>query len=188
MKNKMLMGLAAFCLVACASPKQDAGEQQALCFQRKQGENLIIHGNFENLATRKMTNPWLPRPQEAGEAFHIQEGEAYDGNHFLGYTAEPKEWYGISQKISLPQNKKFTVSFLIKGDSTEVHTGAFNAGNFLGWNNATVPDATWKPVYFDFYTDSSSAPTTIYIASKREDTAYHIQIDDIQLIEELPVK
>ena len=169
-------------LIGCMPPNENPW------LTRKTGENLVVDGDFEEAELGQMNSPWINRPIDRKDPFQVKEGKAKEGARYLTYEGQPQEWWGISQKIQLKKEKKYTASFWIKGDSTEVHTGAFNSGKFLGWNNATVPSADWQLVAFDFYTDTASAETTIYIAALHPSKAYSVDIDDLRVVQELPTK
>jgi hypothetical protein len=155
---------------------------------RKTGENLAIDGSFERASAGQMASPWINRPLEYKESFQIIEGKDAIGNQYLSYIGEPGKWWGISQQVQLQKGKKYTASFWIRGDSTEIHTGAFNSGKFLGWNNSFIPRKQWEMVMFDFYTDSASDKTTLYIAGLHPTRKFRVDIDDLQIIQELPNK
>ncbi|MFY0654951.1 MAG: carbohydrate binding domain-containing protein [Cyclobacteriaceae bacterium] len=170
-------------IVFASCIKQNSGQ---LTLNRKVGNNLLLDGSFEDSELGQMKAPWICRPTTAPEAFAIKEGNAAESQKYLSYQAQSGDWWGISQKVQLIPGKKYTASFLIRGDSTEIHTGAFNSGKFLGWNNSTVPDKDWQLVSFDFYTDTTEAKTTIYIAGKNNTKDFQVDLDDLQVVQELP--
>ncbi|WP_220399467.1 carbohydrate binding domain-containing protein [Galbibacter sp. BG1] len=148
----------------------------------------ITDGSFELQASDNLNSSYITRPDTAKANFRIVEDakEAYHGRKFLDLTAQAGDWWGISQKIKLKPNKKYTTTFYIKGDSVEMHCGAFNSGKFLGWNNAMIPEEKWQKVSYDFYTDSTNANTTIYIAVNHSSQNVKIQIDKLEVVQELP--
>lgn len=157
------------------------------CLPRKTGSNLVVDGDFEIHKTGQMDSPWISRPVEEIAKFSIVKEPSFSGRKHLILQGEQGDWWGVSQKIKLKQGKRYTASFLMKGDSAEVHCGAVTLGNFLGWDNSHVPNDEWQLISFDFYTrDSLSAPTTIYIAGRNPNNGFELRVDDLQVIEELP--
>lgn len=185
MNKVYILALVTVAMLAACNEQAQQGE----FLSRKSGANQFVDGSMENHAAGVMADPFISRPDSSPNNFKIEKGAAADGKQLLRYQAQGGgEWWGISQKIQLKPGKKYTTSFYIKGDSAEVHCGAFNSGRFLGWNNATVPTKEWQLVSYDFYCDTASAKTTIYIAAQHPNKDFEIMLDDIQVVQELPNK
>ena len=149
----------------------------------------VEDGSFEAQRVGVIQEPFVTRPVEGKENFVITiDPSAGHGTKYLNFKAEKGEWWGISQRLQLKPNKKYTTFFLVRGDSVEMHCGAFGAGRFLGWNNANIPKDDWQRVQYDFYTDSVDANTNVYIAVKHPSKSVQVQIDKLEVVQELPLK
>ncbi len=174
-------------LCQCRPRPYHKESKEGLCYPRMEGVNLAVDGGFEQHLLGELESPWMRRPFDSIANFTVVEKSSYQGEKHLVVNAQSGDWWGIAYQTRLKPGKKYIASFLMKGDSAEIHCGATNSGIFLGWDNAHVPYNEWQLVSFDFYMrDSAAANTTIYIYGKNDTEAFQLRIDDLQVIQERP--